>query len=167
MTPATSTTAVPSARTAPTRPSKRACSRATWTPAASRSSLCERTRSASKRSDPNAFTTAIDDSASLASEAICPSWARRTRDCAFTRRRKAELISSISGNVAIEISPSTGSITITTTTIPNASSADCVTSPSCCENNVPTPSTSPVTRVTRSPFWRRWWKPSESRCRWS
>ena len=36
---------------------------------------------------PNAFTTAIADNASLATDAISPSCARRTRDCARTRRR--------------------------------------------------------------------------------
>ncbi len=75
------------ARTEPTSPSKRACSRATSTPDASRFSDPSRTRRLSKPSEPNALTTAIADSASLAIDAISPSCARRTRACERTRRR--------------------------------------------------------------------------------
>ena len=87
MTPTTITSAVPIARTEPTSPSKPACRRAMSTPTAIRCSLPARTRSASSRSPPNAFTTAIADSASLAVDAISPSWRRRTRAVVRTRRR--------------------------------------------------------------------------------
>ena len=87
MTPTTITSAVPIARTEPTIPSKAAWSRAMSTPTAIRRSLPARTRSASSRSPPNAFTTAIADSASLAVDAIWPSCARRTRAVLRTRPR--------------------------------------------------------------------------------
>ena len=75
------------ALTAPTSPSKRACSRATATPEASRRSEPSRTRRLSYPSDPNAFTTDIADSASDAIDAMLPFFARLTRDCTRTRRR--------------------------------------------------------------------------------
>ena len=68
-------------------PSNPACRRATSTPTAIRCSLPARTRSASIRSEPNAFTTAIADSASPAIDAIRPSCARRTFAVVRTRRR--------------------------------------------------------------------------------
>ena len=64
-------------------------------------------------------------------------------------------------------SASTGSIASSTIVIPSASSADCTISPSVSENSLPIALTSSVTRVSRSPFWLRWWNASESRCRWS
>jgi hypothetical protein len=69
--------------------------------------------------------------------------------------------------VASDTSASTGSMTSSTTVIPTASSADWVIVPSDCANSSPMALTSPVTRVSRSPFGRRWWKASESACRWS
>ncbi len=58
-------------------------------------------------------------------------------------------------------------MTSSTTVIPIDSSAASTIVPSDCENRSPIALASLVTRVTRSPFWRRWWKPSDSRWRWS
>ncbi len=51
---------------------------------------------------------------------------------------------------------STGSTTIDTITIPTSSITAWTIGPSESENIEPTAFTSAVTRVTRSPFWRRW-----------
>ena len=64
-------------------------------------------------------------------------------------------------------SASTGSSHSSTAIIPADSSAAWVIWPSDCANRSPIALTSLVTRVSRSPFWRRWWKPSESRWSWS
>jgi hypothetical protein len=63
---------------------------------------------------------------------------------------------AMAGEVEIATSPSTGSSQSSTTVIPSASRAACTTAPSDSENSSPTAVASPVTRVTRSPFWRRW-----------
>ena len=167
MTPNTVTIAVANARRTPTVPSNWACSRATSTPAPIRCSLRERTRSDSMSSAPNAFTTAIADSASLATDARSPSWRRCLRARSRTRRRKIQLITTRIGAVLSDSSASTGSMNSSTAVMPIASSADCSISLSVSENSWPMSRTSLITRVSRSPFWLRWWNARLSRCRWS
>ena len=118
-------------------------------------------------SAPNAFTTAIADSASLATDARSPSWRRWWRACSRTRRRKMKLSVTSTGAVVSESSASTGSIHSSTQVMPTDSSAAWTISPSVSENRLPIALTSPVTRVSRSPFWLRWWNARLSRCRWS
>ena len=67
-----------------TRPPNRASSRTASTPTSSRSSLLRSTRSCSNCSVPNALTTGIAVRASVASEAISPSFARCLRAAFFT-----------------------------------------------------------------------------------
>ena len=111
------------------------------------------------------MTTGIADSASLAIDAIAPSWRRRTRAWARTRRRKAKLIAASAGVVAKRGERHDRVDEQHDRDIPTTSSSAWAIAPSDCENRSPIALTSPVTRVTRSPFWLRWWKPSESRCR--
>ena len=67
-----------------TRPPNRASSRTACTPTTSRSSLLRSTRSCSNCSVPNALTTGIAASASVARDAISPSFARCLRAASFT-----------------------------------------------------------------------------------
>ena len=78
-TPRPRTSPVATAPSTSTRAPKRASTRELSTPTFSRSALRCSTRSCSNRSVPNALMTCIADSASVASEAISPSWARCLR----------------------------------------------------------------------------------------
>ena len=125
------------------------------------------TRWRSMSSAPKALMTAIAESASVAREAISPSWWRWRRDAARTRMRKRKLTKASSGSETQSVSASTGSRIEAMTSIPNSSSRPWKIWPIDCAKRSPIELTSEVTRVTRSPFSRRRWKCSDSACRWS
>ena len=117
-TPSTSTAAVPTALRMPTKVLKFACSRDVSMPRCIRLSLRSCTRSSSKRSEPYAFTTAIAESASFATEAIAPSCARWRRAAVRIRARNVKATTARNGTTASHASASSGSRRNVTTSIP-------------------------------------------------
>ncbi len=166
-TPYQKTAAVPAASSSSMARAMAASSRVVRSPARRLRRLPRRNSLSRNRSPPNAWISRTPCRVSLTAEAIRPSCLRWR--CAASRMRpeKRKVVAASGGSSATTTSASRQSIASRMASmVPSSRTA---VTPWTSASTIMSRSTlmSPVSRISRSPLRRRWWKPSDSRCRWA